>query len=235
MTKNLTSIIKDTLKTISGFEAIQYYRENIKEIKKKYYVKEVKTITDYVTKELGKGYILKERFMLTSHLMMKSFNIGFVGIYAYAAITGDHTITDYIQQHGSHSGLATTFLSSVILDTLLTIKVKSDKQVKADRKRMNDEFNRFYKTFEEAYYRQYTRGSDNSTSFSANNLESNYKILGIKYPAPMTEVKKAYRKIAKETHPDANGGDKSREGEFKKAANAYNNIDAYFRNRKKNN
>lgn len=48
-----------------------------------------------------------------------------------------------------------------------------------------------------------------------------YEVLGIQKGAGDDEIKKAYRKIAKECHPDLHGGDKSKEQQFKEANEAY--------------
>lgn len=48
-----------------------------------------------------------------------------------------------------------------------------------------------------------------------------YSILEIKEDAAEGEVKKAYRRIAKKYHPDANPGDQEAEKKFKEAAEAY--------------
>lgn len=48
-----------------------------------------------------------------------------------------------------------------------------------------------------------------------------YEILGIGKSASTEEIKKAYRKVAMQYHPDRNPGDKSAEEKFKEAAEAY--------------
>ncbi len=48
-----------------------------------------------------------------------------------------------------------------------------------------------------------------------------YEVLGLGKQASADEIKKAYRKIAMQYHPDRNPGDKSAEEKFKEAAEAY--------------
>lgn len=48
-----------------------------------------------------------------------------------------------------------------------------------------------------------------------------YEILGISKGAAADEIKKAYRKVAMQYHPDRNPGDKAAEEKFKEAAEAY--------------
>jgi molecular chaperone DnaJ len=48
-----------------------------------------------------------------------------------------------------------------------------------------------------------------------------YEVLGVAREASDGDIKKAYRKLAMEFHPDRNPGDKSAEDKFKEAANAY--------------
>lgn len=48
-----------------------------------------------------------------------------------------------------------------------------------------------------------------------------YEILGVSKSATADEIKKAYRKVAMQYHPDRNPGDKEAEEKFKEAAEAY--------------
>ncbi len=48
-----------------------------------------------------------------------------------------------------------------------------------------------------------------------------YEVLGLKKGAGEDEIKKAYRKLAKENHPDMNPGDKNAEARFKEIGEAY--------------
>lgn len=55
----------------------------------------------------------------------------------------------------------------------------------------------------------------------AENKRDYYEVLGIGKGASDDEIKKAYRKLAKKYHPDANPGDKEAEAKFKEASEAY--------------
>ena len=48
-----------------------------------------------------------------------------------------------------------------------------------------------------------------------------YEILGVTKSADADAIKKAYRKVAMQYHPDRNPGDKAAEDKFKEAAEAY--------------
>lgn len=48
-----------------------------------------------------------------------------------------------------------------------------------------------------------------------------YEVLGLSKSASVDEIKKAYRKLAKQYHPDLNPGDKSAEAKFKEVNEAY--------------
>jgi molecular chaperone DnaJ len=52
-------------------------------------------------------------------------------------------------------------------------------------------------------------------------MKDYYKILGVNRDASVEEIKKAYRKLAKKYHPDANPNDKEAEERFKEVNEAY--------------
>ena len=49
-----------------------------------------------------------------------------------------------------------------------------------------------------------------------------YDVLGVSRSASASEIKKAYRKLAKKYHPDTNAGNKEAEQKFKEVTEAYN-------------
>ena len=51
-----------------------------------------------------------------------------------------------------------------------------------------------------------------------------YEILGVSRDASLDEIKKAYRKLAMEYHPDRNKGSKRAENKFKKINEAYDTL-----------
>ena len=54
-----------------------------------------------------------------------------------------------------------------------------------------------------------------------------YSILGVDKSANADDIKKAYRKKAKQYHPDKNPGDKNSEEQFKKEIEDFANPDAF--------
>src|SRR5919107_5956198 len=48
-----------------------------------------------------------------------------------------------------------------------------------------------------------------------------YEVLGVSRAAEETEIKKAFRRLARELHPDTNSEDPHAEEKFKEAAEAY--------------
>ena len=51
-----------------------------------------------------------------------------------------------------------------------------------------------------------------------------YAVLGVDSDATADEVKKAYRKLARQHHPDANAGDPAAERRFKEVGEAYETL-----------
>lgn len=48
-----------------------------------------------------------------------------------------------------------------------------------------------------------------------------YQVLGVSKDAPIADIKKAYRKLARDNHPDSNPGDTTKHDTFKAVAEAY--------------
>lgn len=59
------------------------------------------------------------------------------------------------------------------------------------------------------------------TGIGIKKLKNYYKILGVTASASQAEIKKAYRLLAIQYHPDKNSGSKESEEQFKKIAEAY--------------
>ena len=51
-----------------------------------------------------------------------------------------------------------------------------------------------------------------------------YKVLGVSKSATQAEIKKAYKRLAKQYHPDRNQGDKAAENRFKEISEAYQSL-----------
>ncbi|MEZ4358599.1 MAG: DnaJ domain-containing protein [Kofleriaceae bacterium] len=58
-------------------------------------------------------------------------------------------------------------------------------------------------------------------STEVNPRKDHYKALGVSPSASAEEIKKAYRRLAKQFHPDSTGGDKTKEARFKEVSSAY--------------
>ncbi len=51
-----------------------------------------------------------------------------------------------------------------------------------------------------------------------------YELLGVSEDASQSDIKKAYRKLAVQYHPDKNPGDKEAERKFKQISEAYETL-----------
>src|SRR5258706_10587815 len=51
-----------------------------------------------------------------------------------------------------------------------------------------------------------------------------YEVLGVQRNASADDIKKAYRKLARQYHPDRNPGDKQAETKFKEVQDAYDTL-----------
>jgi len=65
-----------------------------------------------------------------------------------------------------------------------------------------------------------SQGGQNSPSEISNSAEA-YQILGLEAGCSMAKVTAAFRKLAKQLHPDARGGDRSQEPQLRKLVEAY--------------
>lgn len=55
-------------------------------------------------------------------------------------------------------------------------------------------------------------------------LKNYYEVLGVNRGASQDEIKKVFRKLAREYHPDVNPGDKAAEAKFKEINEAYSTL-----------
>ena len=58
-------------------------------------------------------------------------------------------------------------------------------------------------------------------NFDLLNKNNYYSLLEIEQTASMDDIKKAYRKLSLELHPDRNGGDIEKSNKFKQISDAY--------------
>lgn len=57
--------------------------------------------------------------------------------------------------------------------------------------------------------------------------------LGLDHSATKSDIKKAYKSLAKKYHPDANGGDRQTEDKFREIGNAYRQLASHWETRDK--
>ncbi|TAK08713.1 MAG: hypothetical protein EPO39_03935 [Candidatus Manganitrophaceae bacterium] len=77
------------------------------------------------------------------------------------------------------------------------------------------------------FFSQFSRQNGSGGASSQGEISSlaeAYKILGIEEGTGLTDVTAAFRRYAKEYHPDARGGDRSTEAELRKVVEAYQMI-----------
>jgi len=55
-------------------------------------------------------------------------------------------------------------------------------------------------------------------------MKTYYQVLGVAKTATETEIKKVFRRLARENHPDTHPGDAAAEARFKEAAEAYETL-----------
>jgi len=55
-------------------------------------------------------------------------------------------------------------------------------------------------------------------------MKSHYQVLGVPETSSEEEIKKAYRRMARENHPDMHPGDAAKEARFKEASEAYETL-----------
>ncbi|HYQ83513.1 MAG TPA: DnaJ domain-containing protein, partial [Rubrobacter sp.] len=68
---------------------------------------------------------------------------------------------------------------------------------------------------------QKPKDSTHAESAMMSTVRDYYEVLGVEKTADGEGIKKAYRKLALQYHPDRNGGDKEAEDKFKEATEAY--------------
>ncbi len=80
------------------------------------------------------------------------------------------------------------------------------------------------------FFSQYSQqnGSEAASQGEISSLTQAYQILGVEEGTGLTEVTAAFRRYAKEYHPDARGGDRSTEAELRKVVEAYQMIKQHF-------